>query len=221
MAAQAKGGPRRVLFKIAVLLLVIVAANLAADWVVEMLSLEVRPSNETLVHRAIMTSAIIYALLMAVPFVPGVEIGLGLIAMFGPKIVLLVYLCTLAGLSLSFAVGRFIPQRALMTLFSDLHLRRTSRLLREIEHLSLDERLALLVSKAPHRIIPVLLRHRYIALALALNLPGNIVIGGGGGIALMAGISRLYSVPAFLVTVALGIAPVPLAVLLFGERLLN
>jgi hypothetical protein len=58
-------------------------------------------------------------------------------------------------------------------------------------------------------------------LAIVLNLPGNIVIGGGGGIALMAGASRLYSVPGFLVTIVLAVAPVPLAILVFGKEILS
>jgi hypothetical protein len=65
-----------------------------------------------------------------------------------------------------------------------------------------------------------LLRFRYLALAVAFNIPGNYLVGGGGGIALMAGVSRLYSVPGFLFTIALSVAPVPLAVLFFGTDFL-
>lgn len=60
--------------------------------------------------------------------------------------------------------------------------------------------------------MPRLLRHRYLALAVALNLPGNTLLGGGGGIALMAGLSGLYPMPAYLTTVAIAVAPVPLLV---------
>ena len=35
--------------------------------------------------------------LIAIPFVPGVEVGLALIAMLGPAIALLVYVATVAG----------------------------------------------------------------------------------------------------------------------------
>ena len=80
--------------------------------------------------------------------------------------------------------------------------------------------LAVLVEKAPNRILPFLLQHRHIALALALNIPGNFVIGGGGGIAMFAGISRLYSLPAFLLIIALAVSPVPLAVFLIGKSVL-
>jgi hypothetical protein len=69
-------------------------------------------------------------------------------------------------------------------------------------------------------VVPFLLRHRYLALAIALNLPGNFLLGGGGGIALLAGVSRLYAVPGFLATVTCAVAPVPLAVLMFGPEIL-
>jgi hypothetical protein len=91
-------------------------------------------------------------------------------------------------------------------------------LLKEIEPLNKKQRLSYLTSKAPKRLLPLLLRYRYLALAAALNIPGNYLIGGGGGIALFAGVSRLYSVPGFLITIALAVAPVPMAVLLFGTE---
>jgi hypothetical protein len=59
-----------------------------------------------------------------------------------------------------------------------------------------------------------LLKHRHVAVALALNTPGNIVLGDGGGIVMAAGFSRLFSLPGFAVTVMLAVAPVPLAILL-------
>jgi hypothetical protein len=59
-----------------------------------------------------------------------------------------------------------------------------------------------------------LVRHRYLALAFALNLPGNSLIGGGGGIALSAGMSGLYPMPAYLASVAVAVAPVPLLIAL-------
>ena len=85
----------------------------------------------------------------------------------------------------------------------------------------MQDRLAFITSKAPNRYVPLLLRHRYIALAVVVNIPGNVIIGGGGGIALMAGISRLYTLPGFLIAIAIAVAPLPLAILLFGEDVLS
>lgn len=212
--------PWRGLFKIGLLVLLIVAANLAVGWVTGLVNFELLPSNEEMVHRMIMTAAVVYAVLLAVPFVPGVEIGLALIAVLGPQIVFLVYVSTVAGLSLSFAIGRLISLKGLIRLFDDLRLERASRLLTTIEPMSREERLAFLHSRAPQRFVPFLLRHRYLSLAILFNLPGNFLIGGGGGIALIAGVSGLYSTPAFLATLALAVSPVPIAILLYGPEIL-
>jgi hypothetical protein len=162
-----------------------------------------------------------YALLIAIPFVPGVEIGLTLIGMLGPRIVFLVYVSTLAGLFASFVVGRLVSLTWLAKLFETLNFNRASQLLNTVEPMDRKERLTFLVSKAPNRLIPFLLRHRYGALAIAINLPGNIVIGGGGGISLMAGASKLYSVPGFIATIALAVSPIPIAILIFGTDFLS
>ncbi|WP_299620096.1 hypothetical protein [Pelagibius sp.] len=218
--ARALRSVPKVLLKIAFLVVLIVAANIAADWIVEALSLEIRPRTEDRVHRMVMIAAVAYAVLIAIPFVPGVEIGLALIGLLGPAIVFLVYLCTLAGLLISFTVGRLVPLRGLIRLLDELSMRRASRLLAAIEPMTMDERLAFLASKAPNRALPFLLRHRYLALAVVINLPGNIVIGGGGGISLIAGASRLFSLPGFVATIALAVSPVPLAIFLLGKEVL-
>jgi hypothetical protein len=210
-----------ILFKLTLFILLIVAANYAAGWVADALKFEVRPSNEDFVHRMIMMSAVAYGVLIAIPFVPGVEIGLTLIGMLGPSIVFLVYVSTLAGLSTSFIVGRLISLKGLIKLFDDCRFDRASHLLRTIEPMKMEDRLAFLVSHAPNRALPLLLRHRYLALAIVLNVPGNIVIGGGGGISLMAGASRLYSVPGFLTTIVFAVAPLPLAILVFGKEFVS
>ena len=48
-----------------------------------------------------------------------------------------------------------------------------------------------------YRIATFLLRHRYLLFALLINMPGNSVLGGGGGIALVSGFARLYRWPPF------------------------
>jgi hypothetical protein len=51
-------------------------------------------------------------------------------------------------------------------------------------------------------------------LAVLFNLPGNTIIGDGGGIALIAGMSRLFPFPKFVFLVCVAITPVPLLFLL-------
>jgi hypothetical protein len=163
---------RRIVIIVCVITLLI-AANLVARNYIDVLSFPIRPGNEDAVHRTIMISATLYAIMLAVPFVPGAEIGVALMAMLGPQIALLVYLCTLAGLSLSFILGRLIPVKALINMAKDLKLERTRQLLQDIEPLDKKERLDLLINRAPKRMVPLLLRYRYFALAAALNTPGN------------------------------------------------
>ena len=198
----------------------ILVGNYLAGWIADALQVDVRPSNEDMVHRMIMIASAIYAVLIAIPFVPGVELGLAIIGMLGPAIVFLVYLSTLVGLTISYSIGRLIPAATLIALFDALHLHRAAKLLRAVEPLGPRERLEFLLARAPNRIVPFLLAHRYIALIVLINLPGNFLIGGGGGICMLAGFSRLYSAPAFLAAITVAVAPVPLAILLFGKMIL-
>jgi len=49
--------------------------------------------------------------------------------------------------------------------------------------------------------------------AAAFNIPGNALIGGGGGIALVAGMSGLFRLPTYILMVAIAISPIPLFLL--------
>jgi len=44
---------------------------------------------------------------------------------------------------------------------------------------------------------------------LVLNLPGNSLVGGGGGIAFIAGLSGMFSYIGFILAIAIAVAPVP------------
>ena len=192
----------------------LVGSQYVGDWVALWLSPHLTPSTEPAVHRAIMAATLLYVLLMALPFVPGVEIGLGMMLMFGAPIVPLVYGSTVLALCLSFLIGRLVPQTVIIGVCDHLRLTRTARLLREVEHLDAGDRPAFLLRAAPGRLLPLLLRHRCLALVFALNVPGNAVVGGGGGIGLVAGYSRVFTFPAYASAVAIGILPAPLLVLL-------
>lgn len=211
-----RGKHLALILKLAVLVVLLLAANQAGNWVVGELGFQMRPSNEPLVHRAIMTAMVVYIALMALPFVPGVEIGLGVMMMFGPGIVPLVYLATVIGLVLGFLIGRLVPQRTIINLLGLIRLRRLRDMLLRLEPLGSRERLAFLLQNADSRWVPFLLRCRFAAVIVMLNLPGNAIVGGGGGISFLAGFSRLFSLPAYALTVAVAVAPVPLLVLLSG-----
>jgi hypothetical protein len=158
-----------------------------------------------------------YVVLLAIPFVPGMEISLALFAMLGSSIALPIYVATVVALTIAFLAGRMVPARYVAALFGNLGLHRAQQLVQTLELLNAEQRLATLMDHAPRRLVPFLIRHRYIAVAFAFNLPGNALIGGGGGIALLAGLSGLFSLSGYLIAVCIAILPVPLAVVLGGK----
>jgi hypothetical protein len=114
-------------------------------------------------------------------------------------------------------VGGLLPEASAARAFDRLRLYRIAEGIRRMQALPPGQRLEVLVQTAPSWIVPFLLRHRYVALMVALNIPGNAVIGGGGGIGHAAGYSRLFWTGGYLTAVALAVAPVPLAVIVFGS----
>ena len=211
----------RTVARVAILVGLIWAANQLTHQLAEGLDFQIRPSNEDAVHRAITGAALLYTFLLAFPFVPGVEIGIALMATLGPPIAFLVYVCTVAGLTASYLVGRLIPVSGLIRAARAAGLRKIASLLERMAPLNQGERLALLTRNAPNRIVPVFLRYRYVGLGVLFNTPGNFIIGGGGGISLLAGVSGLFSISGFLLTVMISVSPVPIAVLFLGSGVLR
>ena len=209
------------LFKLALVILVIVAVNWSANKLATVFEMDLVLDDEATMRRAVLSGAALYSLMLAMPFVPGVEVGLGMIALLGPRVVPLVYISTVIGLCLAFTVGRVVSPKILIRFFDDLGLRRASDLLQRFEAADGELEIAGLAAANSNRALSWLLRHRYLAVAIAINLPGNFVIGGGGGIALLAGLSRLYSAPAFILTVSLAVSPIPIAVMLLGSTVLH
>lgn len=155
---------------------------------------------------------LLYILLMAVPFIPGVEIGIALMVLEGGAVVPFVYVATLVGLLLAFVVGRHVDFVVFKRVMTDLHLTRISNLIDVIAPLDGPQRLQLLHDRLPSWMPPAVIRYRYVVLAVLLNIPGNAIIGGGGGLALVAGLSRLYAFRATVITLVLAVSPVPVMV---------
>lgn len=158
----------------------------------------------------------IYALASAIPFVPGAEVGLALLLAFGGRVAFLVYASTVAALTASFCVGRLVPAGVLCTLFRRLGLVRAADLVEQVNRAPAPERVQLLSRHTPRGVSGLVIRYRYFALALAFNNPGNTLLGGGGGIAMIAGMTRMFPLIWFVVTVMLAVAPVPLLVFVLG-----
>lgn len=207
----------RILCRLALVGLLAWGIHLLIDWA--MTESTVLKSSAQLRFGLLALMLLAYAVLIAVPFVPGVELGISLLMLQGSAIAPMVYSATLLGLVAAFVVGAKVPYAVLQRWLGDLHLRRICALLARIEPLDRAARLEMLRARLPGRLAPLAVRHRYVALALLINLPGNAVIGGGGGILLLAGLSRLFAVGAIALTMAIAVAPVPILVWLFDIRL--
>jgi hypothetical protein len=213
-AFATRGGFARLALKVVLLAALLVGAHLAGQAVLARLGAPLVPSTEPMMHRTVMIGIAAYTVLMMLPFVPGIEIGLALIAMLGLDIVPLVYGATVVALTGAFLLGRLVPHATIVQILALLRLRRASELLTRLEPLETDQRLEFLLQRASSRVVPFLLRHRFLAIAIALNLPGNALVGGGGGICLIAGFSRLFPLPTFLAAVAVAVSPLPFFLLL-------
>ena len=210
--------PRAAITRLAVLIALLALATWGVHLLRDAMDLQIRPDNEQQVHRAIMLGAIAYIGLLAVPFVPGAEIGLAMLVAFGAAIAPLVYICTVASMMLAYTVGRFVPIASLEQLLRLLGMRRAASVVARAAPLSNDERLALLLAGQSKGVLSRAMRHRYIALALAVNTPGNSIVGGGGGIMMMAGLSGIFSPLSTFLTIAIAVSPVPLAMIFLGLR---
>jgi hypothetical protein len=194
----------------------VLALNFIGGWLASQLNLQIWPQHSDIIELIIIAIVIGYVLAMAVPFVPGIEIGLALMLMLGPGGIALVYICTQFALALSFLLGRLVPTRYIANAFAWLHLERARRLIEELDRTPPEQRIHKLAERSPSGWIAFLVRHHYLALAVILNLPGNAIIGGAGGIGMIAGMSRAYPLPLFVLLMALSTLPVPVFLIVTG-----
>ena len=139
--------------------------------------------------------SLVYSLLLAIPFVAGVEIGICLMCLFGFKGILAAYLATVLGLSLAYFSGKKLGR------FYTL----------KQQDLSIVKRIRAFSFYVP----------RWLSLALLINTPGNAVFGGGGGIAMAFGIERNVTNGGFFSVILLATLPVPLLVYFGFIQFLN
>ena len=206
--------------RLAVILGIAVGVSLLLDWAMYMT--DHLPTAQAGRMRLLLIAGalLIYTVLMATPFVPGIEIGLALLMLRGPDIAPLVFLATVMGLTLAYLVGCRLPLTVIRRFFFDLRMRRVVAMIDQVAPLGPEARLAALSARLPSWADLPVRRLRYLVLALVLNLPGNAVLGGGGGLALMAGLSGLFRPLPTLITIALAVAPVPLILWVWGDTVM-
>jgi hypothetical protein len=196
--------------KLLLLVIAVVLINFGGSWLARQIDFQLFPRHDSMLQLAIAGCALLYIILMAIPFLPGIEIGLALMLLLGNKGALLVYLCTLLALSISFTIGRIINPRLIKLPLNWLYLYKASRLVDQLEPMDQNQRLHLLCENVPSKLVPFLIRHRYLAIATILNLPGNALIGGGGGIGIIAGMSKIIPFHHYILLITAAVAPVPL-----------
>ena len=202
---------------IGVYVIVLAAGWVAGEFLRDIAIPEMRPMNEPLIHRIVMSALFIFVVAAAIPFVPGAEIGFALLLIFGAKASPIVYAGMVGALILSFCVGRFVPLRYISRGALWLGLKRVAEWVSEIEAIPVQDRPELLAGKLKGRFAKRMMRNRYALLAVLMNMPGNSVLGGGGGLAFLAGVSGLYRFWLYLIYVLIAVAPFPLLFLLQGN----
>jgi len=161
---------------------------------------------------------LLYAVLISIPFVPGIEVGLALLALRGAEIAPFVYLGTVAGLLMAYCAGYVLPPGWLVRQMRRVGLTGIADFVADMDALAPEDRADRLYGLAPRTATRLALRWRYLLLAILYNLPGNAVVGGGGGISLVAGLSRVFLPGPVCLTIALAVAPVPMLVWLSGAN---
>ena len=160
---------------------------------------------------ALVALALAYACALALPFVPGLELGLLIMAVFGPAGAVVAYAATVGGLMLAFAAGRALPETVVIGWLARLGVAvPRAGLAAAMQGLLAGERTQ---RSGPRRWAAALLGQRRLSLALCLNFPGNAALGGGGGLALLCGSSRQFGWRGFGLTVAVATSALPILVL--------
>lgn len=181
----------------------IVAGVLIVLWSQDGEGLVSRYYNGGTALTAMIVCTFVYILLMAVPFVPGMELGWLLMGAFGTPGILAAWLGTVTGLTLGFALSRRLRNLPVMR---TLAAKRSEMSATNPADLTLAARLL-------RRSMMWQQRHPYMFLLVALNIPGNLVIGGGGGIAWISGQTPGVGYRSFIPVTALATAAVPLLLL--------
>ena len=158
----------------------------------------------------------LYAMLIAVPFVPSFQLSLAFMILQGPDQVWWIYGASVIGFFLPFLIGWLIPARHLTQSLQNIGLHKIAAVVMDAHALPLQDRLALITQMSPNWLKPLVNKGRYAAFFVALNFPGNVVIGGAGGILLVAGMSRLFYPPLVLCIIAFCISTVPIVVTVTG-----
>lgn len=155
----------------------------------------------------------VYAILLAIPGVPGLEVGLVMMGVFQETGIIAAWLCTVAGLNLAFFAGRKLPRDRIERWLKPKDVPEGA-----LPDFAIGQSDTMTLVLERNRVGRAVLRwtgppggwRRYVLIAFLFNMPGNFIIGGGGGIGLFCGTSQDLKWPWYLVTTILAAAVIPL-----------
>lgn len=159
--------------------------NLSEGDILDYLNFE----NETIPISYLVIGTILYSLVLIIPYFPSLEIGLVMMIWFQEPGVIIIYSATVLSLTIAYLVGSKMKRN---NFFNEMfnHL---------IKFKVTDQ-----LSK----------KHPYLSLVFLLNMPGNTVLGGGGGIAMNFGHNSYLSFPKFFTGCAIATSPLPIIFLI-------
>ncbi len=218
---KARGTITRGILQLICIMFVVIVAKLGFDWLTTQINMLETDQAKQAMTGLIVAILLGYAVLIAIPFVPGVEIGATVLMVQGAEAAPLVYLATMLGMSLAFLTGQFLSLDWMITRCDTWRMVRLCKLIHRIKETPMDDRLASLKDRLPRWLAPFVVNYRYLSVAIIINTPGSVAIGGGGGIMLASGLSRLFKTGWMMATIALATLPIPLAVWIMGTDILH
>ena len=205
-----------------VLIVLLIAGNLwLALWLRDFAAEMAAQGRIELFGATVAGLLLLYALVLAIPFVPGAEIGLALLMTHGASAAPFVWGATVLGLSFAYGAGLALSGPRFCAALERHGFARAAATLGRLRETDPETRIRRLEDSVPRWARAWVLRRRHLLLALLINLPGNSLIGGGGGILLAAGLSRLFRPLPLLLTLGPATAPVPLLVMIIGPGILG
>ncbi len=97
--------------------LIMVLGHFGGRWLEHKFAFDPVNTQSVGMQVALLSGLLIYVILLALPFVPGIEISLALFAAFGAKVALPIYGATLIALTIAYAAGRYVPLAVLASFF--------------------------------------------------------------------------------------------------------
>lgn len=155
---------------------------------------------------------VIFTVLLAIPGVPGLEVGVVMMTVFQEVGILAAWICTVAGLNLAFLAGRRLPLSRIESWLKPKNVPE-----HELPAFAVGKSDTMTLVLERNRVGRRILRwtgppggwRRYLLIGFLFNMPGNFVIGGGGGIGLFCGTSQDLRWRWYLVTTIIAAALIP------------